>query len=123
MVQGSPRRLVKSLLSPGPNGGFRPVDAGGPRRYRETSAGCQSRTQVVPRNAPPCFAIGKAGLFSLEREPIRTYDRRVIMRKELPKTYEPGQVESKIYQAWLDAKFEGGRHERRVKMLMEIESR
>ena len=25
------------------------------------------------------------------------------MRKELPKTYEPQEVEGKIYQSWLDA--------------------
>ena len=25
------------------------------------------------------------------------------MRKELPKVYEPQEVEGKIYQAWLDA--------------------
>ncbi|MDE7010061.1 MAG: class I tRNA ligase family protein, partial [Oscillospiraceae bacterium] len=25
------------------------------------------------------------------------------MRKELPKTYEPQEVEGKIYQAWMDA--------------------
>ncbi len=25
------------------------------------------------------------------------------MRKELPKTYEPQEVEGKIYQTWLDA--------------------
>ena len=24
------------------------------------------------------------------------------MRKELPKTYEPQEVEGKIYQAWMD---------------------
>ena len=28
-----------------------------------------------------------------------------------------------ITEAWLDAKFEGGRHERRVQMLMDIENR
>ena len=28
-----------------------------------------------------------------------------------------------ITEAWLDAEFEGGRHERRVNMLMEIENR
>ena len=28
-----------------------------------------------------------------------------------------------ITEAWLDASFEGGRHERRVNMLMEIENR
>ena len=29
----------------------------------------------------------------------------------------------KITEAWLDAEFEGGRHERRVNMIMEIENR
>ena len=28
-----------------------------------------------------------------------------------------------ITEAWLDAEFEGGRHERRVQMLMDIENR
>ena len=29
--------------------------------------------------------------------------RSVHMRKELPKTYEPQEVEGKIYQSWMEA--------------------